>query len=130
MTMSELTTVRLDKWLWAARFYKTRSLAAAAIDGGKIEVNGDKAKRAKDVRAGDVVRVRLGLYEHIVTVRGVALRRGSATVAHELYEETPASVQARTLKHEQLALLPSAFSPAAGKPSKKERRARERFRNQ
>jgi ribosome-associated heat shock protein Hsp15 len=128
--MSETLHVRLDKWLWAARFFKTRSLAATAIDGGKVEVNGDRAKRAREVRAGDVVRVRLGLYEHIVTVRGVSLQRGSATVAHELYEETPASVAARAAKKEQMALLPAAFSPAAGKPSKKDRRALDRFRNQ
>ncbi|MCU0627765.1 MAG: RNA-binding S4 domain-containing protein, partial [Gemmatimonadaceae bacterium] len=86
---------RLDKWLWAARFYKTRALAAEAIDGGKVTVNGDRAKRARLVGAGDELAIRSGAYEHVVQVRGVALRRGSATVAQELYEETAASRAAR-----------------------------------
>jgi ribosome-associated heat shock protein Hsp15 len=124
------TSVRLDKWLWAARFFKTRSLAATAIDGGKIEVNGERAKRAKEIRAGDTVRIRSGSYEHVITVHGVAMRRGSATAAQELYTETAASVAARAAKREQLALLPAAFSPAAGRPSKKDRRALQRFRGQ
>ncbi len=128
--MNETARVRLDKWLWAARFFKTRSLAAAAIDGGKVEVNGERAKRAREVRAGDTVRVRHGAFEHVVLVRGVALRRGSATVAQELYEETPESAAARAAKRDQLALLPAAFSPAAGRPTKKDRRALRRFREQ
>ena len=73
--------VRLDKWLWAARFFKTRALAAEAIDGGKVDVNGARAKRAKMVQDGDEVRVRQSPFEHIVHVRGVSERRGPATVA-------------------------------------------------
>ncbi|HKS06885.1 MAG TPA: S4 domain-containing protein [Gemmatimonadaceae bacterium] len=119
---------RLDKWLWAARFFKTRSLAADAIDAGKVNVNGERVKRAKDVRAGDTVRVRVGPYEHTVVVRGISLRRGSASVARELYEETAESVVAREKLREQLRLLPAAFIPAHGRPTKKDRRAMARFR--
>ena len=68
-------SVRLDKWLWAARFYKTRALAVEAIDGGKVEVNDDKAKRAKAVRLGDRIRLRLGPYEWKLVVRGLSERR-------------------------------------------------------
>ena len=82
---------RLDKWLWAARFYKTRSLAADAIVGGKVHLNGDHAKRAKPVQVGDVIRIRQGIYETTVRVRALANRRGSATDAAKLYEETPES---------------------------------------
>src|SRR4030095_6932867 len=80
--------VRLDKWLWAARFYKTRALAAEAIDGGKIDVNGARAKRAKMVHVGDEVTIRQTPFEHVVNVRGVSERRGPASVAQTLYEET------------------------------------------
>lgn len=119
---------RLDKWLWAARFFKTRSLAADAIDAGKVNVNGERVKRAKEVRAGDTVRVRVGPYAHTVVVRGISLRRGSATEARELYEETAESAAAREKLREQLRLLPAAFIPASGRPTKKDRRSMARFR--
>lgn len=121
-------SIRLDKWLWVARFFKTRSAAAEAIDGGKVYVNGERVKRAKEVRAGDTVRTRLGPYEHIVVVRGIAIRRGNATLAHTLYEETPESAAARAHLHEQLKLLPAAFVPGNERPTKKDRRALRRFR--
>ena len=79
--------VRLDKWLWAARFYKTRGLSADAIDAGKIEVNGDRAKRSRLVQAGDRFKIRIGPYEHIITVKDVSEKRGSAPIAQALYEE-------------------------------------------
>jgi ribosome-associated heat shock protein Hsp15 len=122
--------VRLDKWLWAARFFKTRSLAAQGIDGGKAQVNDDRVKRAKEVRVGDTVRVRLGPYEHIVVVRGLADRRGPASAARELYEETAASITAREKLREQLTLLPAAFIPAKARPTKRDRRAMQKFRNE
>jgi ribosomal 50S subunit-recycling heat shock protein len=80
--------VRLDKWLWAARFFKTRTLAAEAIDGGKVEVNGERAKRARLVQADDRIRLRDGAYEWLLVVKDIAQRRGSATIAQQLYEET------------------------------------------
>jgi ribosome-associated heat shock protein Hsp15 len=120
--------VRLDKWLWAARFFKTRSIAAEAIDGGKVQVNGERAKRAKEVKAGDEVRVRTGPYEHVVHVRAIAERRGPADVARALYEETAESKAEREKLRDQLALLPAAFIPANRRPTKKDRRTMNRFR--
>ena len=130
MDAAEPTTkVRLDKWLWAARFYKTRSLAADAIEGGKIEVNGDRAKRAKQVGPGDEVRVRIGAYEHVVQVRGTSERRGPATEAALLYEETPASAKAREALALQLRAANAAYGYDEGKPTKKDRREIQRFRD-
>src|SRR5436305_13214547 len=91
----DLSHVRIDKWLWAARFFKTRSLATDAVTGGKVEVNGERAKPAKSVKPGDELKLRLGPYEHILIVRGLAERRGPASVAQSLYEETEASRAAR-----------------------------------
>jgi ribosome-associated heat shock protein Hsp15 len=124
----EMDRVRLDKWLWAARFFKTRSIAADAIDGGKVFVAGERVKRAKEIRAGDEIRVRLGPYEHVVLVRNLSERRGPAAEARELYEETAESIAARAKLRDQLSLLPAAFIPANSRPTKKDRRAMNRFR--
>jgi ribosome-associated heat shock protein Hsp15 len=120
--------VRLDKWLWAARFFKTRSLAAEAIEGGKVQVNGERAKRARPLQVGDRVRVRLGPYEHDVVVRARSDRRGPATTAAELYEETPESVATRETLAVQLKSLHSAFGPDRGRPTKRDRREMDRLR--
>src|SRR5918999_32439 len=104
-----LDRVRIDKWLWAARFFKTRSQATEAVDGGKVEVNGARVKPAKDVRVGDEGRVRLGPFEHVLVVRGLGERRGSASVAQALYEETPDSVAARERLRESHRLAPAMF---------------------
>ena len=121
--------VRLDKWLWAARFFKTRSLAVEAIEGGKIQLAGERTKPAKLIQAGDVVSVRLGPYEHVVTVRAVSERRGPASVAATLYEETPASRVAREKLAEQLRMAPAAFVfEDKGRPTKRDRRELDRFR--
>jgi ribosome-associated heat shock protein Hsp15 len=120
---------RLDKWLWAARFFKTRALAAEAIDGGKVAVNGDRAKRSRLIQAGDTLVIRLGPYEHVVVVRDVALRRGSAAIAQGLYEETLASLKARAAIADQYRAAAVSFAHHEGKPSKKERRALDRFRD-
>jgi ribosome-associated heat shock protein Hsp15 len=114
--------VRLDKWLWAARFYKTRGLASDAIAGGKVQVNGDRAKRARAVQPGDEIRIRLGPYEHHVVVRALSDRRGPASAAAELYEETPASRAGREAMALQLKSLHAAFVPDKGRPTKKDRR--------
>ena len=87
--------VRIDKWLWAARFYKTRSLATDAVVGGRVHVNDARVKPAKEVKAGDVVEITVGPIRRRVHVTGVADRRGSAEVAATLYRETPESVEAR-----------------------------------
>ncbi len=120
--------VRIDKWLWAARFYKTRSLATEAVAGGKVEVNGERAKPAKTVKPGDEIRLRLGPYEHILIVRCLAERRGPATVAQALYEETAASRDARQRLATQLAAAPATFVyEEKGRPTKKDRRDLSRF---
>lgn len=121
--------VRLDKWLWAARFFKTRSLAAEALDGGKVYVNGDRAKPAKAIRPGDEVRIRLGPYEHIVEVLGTSERRGPAPEAQRLYRETEASRTAREKLHWQLTKAAPAMEPAKGRPTKRDRRDLDRFRD-
>jgi ribosome-associated heat shock protein Hsp15 len=120
--------VRVDKWLWAARFYKTRSLATEAVAGGKVEVNGERAKPAKTIKPGDEIRIRLVPYEHILIVRGLAERRGPASVAQALYEETEASRDARQRLATQLAAAPATFVyEDKGRPTKKERRDLSRF---
>jgi ribosome-associated heat shock protein Hsp15 len=123
--------VRADKWLWAARFFKTRSLAAEAISGGKVLVAGERTKPAKLLQEGDEVRIRLGPYEHVVIVRGISERRGPATVAATLYEETVASRSAREKLSEQLRMAPGGFVyEDKGRPTKRDRREIERLRDE
>src|SRR3954467_13334416 len=88
-------SVRLDKWLWAARFFKTRSLATEAVNGGKVELNGLRPKPSKDVKVGDTVRVRLGPFVHAVTIRALSDRRGPAAAAALLFEESAESIAER-----------------------------------
>jgi len=115
--------VRIDKWLWAARFFKTRSLATEAVTGGKVEVNGERAKPAKAIKPGDEIRLRLGPYEHILIVRALGERRGSATVAQTLYEETEPSRAARERLASQLKLGATGLVfEDKGRPTKKDRR--------
>lgn len=120
--------VRLDKWLWAARFFKTRALAAEAIDGGKVDVQGDRAKRAKMVQVGDTIRVRLGPTEWEIVVRDVAERRGSAEIARTLYEETAEGQRRREIVAEHLRSMPTAFAYTDGRPDKQDRRALRRLK--
>src|SRR4051812_34500433 len=119
-----MDSVRIDKWLWAARFFKTRSLATDAVDGGKVEINGEHAKPSKAVKPGDRVRLRLAPYEHILVVKALGDRRGPASVAQTLYEETPESKAAREKLSAQLKMAPAAFVyEEKGRPTKKDRRA-------
>jgi ribosome-associated heat shock protein Hsp15 len=127
MTDSEDRT-RVDKWLWAARFYKTRALAAEAIAGGKVQVNGERVKRAKPLQIGDEIRIRQGPYEHRVVVRELSSQRGPATRAAQLYDETPESRSAREAMALQLKSLHQAFLPERGRPTKKDRREMEKFK--
>jgi ribosome-associated heat shock protein Hsp15 len=121
--------VRLDKWLWAARFFKTRALAAEAIGGGKVTMRGDRVKPARPLQVGDEISIRLGPYEHVVRVRALSARRGPATVAATLYEETPQSVAARQKLADQLRLAPAALVyEDKGRPTKRDRREIERWR--
>jgi ribosome-associated heat shock protein Hsp15 len=87
--------VRVDRWLWAARFFKTRGLATEAVTGGRVQVNGARAKPAKNIHVGDMLEITVGALRRTVEVTGLAERRGSATVAATLYAETPESIEAR-----------------------------------
>jgi ribosome-associated heat shock protein Hsp15 len=120
--------VRIDKWLWAARFYKTRALSADAIGSGKIEVNGERAKRSKLVQAGDSIRIRMGPYEHIIEVLGVSGTRGSATIAATLYKETDESKKARDAMAAHVRAMNANTGYDSGRPTKKDRRDIEKIR--
>ena len=120
--------VRFDRWLWAARFFKTRSLAAAAIDGGKVQLNGTRVKRSNLVHAGDTVRVRKPPYETTVEVVELSEHRGPAKVAQTLYRETPESLAAREMLRSQLKHQPNVAYDGKGRPTKKDRRNIDRFK--
>jgi ribosome-associated heat shock protein Hsp15 len=123
------SAVRIDRWLHAARFFKTRSLATDAVAGGKVHVNGERAKPAKLVHVGDRLRIRVGPYEYQVVIREVAERRGPARQAAALYEEN-ADSQAARLKHaEQLRVAPSLRYEGKGRPTKKDRRRLDRWQD-
>lgn len=129
MTAASNEPVRLDIWLWAARFYKTRTLAAQAIELGRVLVAGERAKRARLVRVGDSILVRHPPFERAVIVRGVSDTRGPATVAAALYEETAESRTARDkLAAQMRAMGPSVMRTEAGRPTKKDRRDLDRWR--
>ena len=119
--------VRLDRWLWAARFFKTRALAAAAIAGGKVQVNGARAKPAKQVQGGDQLRVRIGPYDWLVTVRAVTERRGSGRDAKLLYDESAEGRATRERLAEAHKIAPAPTYQGKGRPTKKERREIERL---
>ncbi|MFQ5550046.1 MAG: RNA-binding S4 domain-containing protein [Gemmatimonadales bacterium] len=114
--------IRIDKWLWAARFFKTRALAVTAVDGGKVTVNGARAKKSKDLSLGDVVRIRQGMFETTVIVKAIVHRRGPAKEAALLYEETGESVAGRARTREQLKATPRFDFRFKGKPTKRQRR--------
>ena len=119
--------LRLDKWLWHARFFRTRSLATTAVSGGKVHVNGERAKPSRPVRAGDQLEIPVGLDAITVTVLGLPARRGPAPEARTCYEETPGSVARRERMREQCRLASMAAPQTPGKPDKKTRRALLRF---
>lgn len=115
-------TVRIDKWLWAARFFKTRSLAQEAIVGGKVTVNNQKVKPSKGIQIDDILSIRRGAFVYIVTVRRLAEKRLSAVEAQQLYEESEQSIAERELRGIQLKAQ-SLYSPKTDKrPDKKSRR--------
>jgi ribosome-associated heat shock protein Hsp15 len=120
--------VRLDKWLWAARFFKTRSAAAQAIDGGKIDIAGERAKRSRLVQVGDVVVIRRPPFEYHIVVRGLSELRGPAKVAVTLYEETAESRAARDKLAYQLKHAPTLTFTGGGRPTKRDRREIDRLK--
>lgn len=115
--------LRIDKWLWAARFYKTRSLAVEEIDKGRVHINDQEAKPAREVKVGDTVNLRQGPVTRTLVVRGISGQRGPAPVAQRLYEETADSVKAREQAAEQRRYAPDpARSIEHGRPTKRGRR--------
>lgn len=115
--------LRIDKWLWAARFYKTRTLATEEIGKGRIEINGQEVKPAREVKVGDSISLRQGALTRVVVVRGLSGIRGPAPVAQQLYEETAQSLQAREKAAEQRRYAPEpALSIEQGRPTKRGRR--------
>jgi ribosome-associated heat shock protein Hsp15 len=120
--------VRIDKWLWAARFFKTRSLATEAVAGGRVHVEGARAKPARDVRVGETVSVTVGETTTVVVVRALADKRGPASQAALLYDETEDSRLARERRRELRRLAPPLGADMAGRPSKRDRRRLEAMR--
>jgi ribosome-associated heat shock protein Hsp15 len=114
--------MRLDKWLWAARFFKTRSLASGEVDAGHVELNGDRAKPSKLVKIGDEIRVRSHQTTYVIHVRGLAERRGPPAEARALYEETDDSRKERERLAEQRRLAPTPSYEKGGRPTKRDRR--------
>ncbi|PTD95999.1 RNA-binding S4 domain-containing protein [Pseudothauera lacus] len=129
MTDPTLPRTRLDKWLWAARFFKHRSGATEAVDGGKVRLNGLAVKPSREVKPGDMVEITVGEQHFVVTVRAIADKRGPASVAQTLYEETPESRARRELQREQRRLAPPPGADLHGRPTKRDRRRIERFRS-
>jgi ribosome-associated heat shock protein Hsp15 len=120
--------MRLDKWLWAARFFKTRSLASDAVDGGKVKLNDASTKPAKDVKVGDRLHIRAGEQDWEVILQGLNEQRRPAPEAQLLYQETPDSVQQRAQAAELRKLAPAPALDYKGRPTKRDRRELGRFR--
>ena len=125
-----MTEIRIDKWLWAARFFKTRSLAQAAVRGGHVQINGKTCKPARSVRPGDRLRVRKAEISFELDVLAIAERRGPASLAQTLYAETEASIQQREQQVEQRKLERRSGDRPAGRPDKRDRRRIRSFLDQ
>jgi ribosome-associated heat shock protein Hsp15 len=120
--------VRIDKWLWAARFFKTRSLAKAAIDGGKVHCNGERCKSSRDLEVGAVLKIRQGWDEKTVVVRALSDQRRGAPEAALLYEETAASIAAREAEAARRRAMNASLDMTSGRPTKQGRRRITRFK--
>jgi ribosome-associated heat shock protein Hsp15 len=116
--------MRLDKWLWAARFYKSRSLAQTACDGGKVDVNGQAAKPSRMIRSGDRIELTMGEWRRELVVKNLTERRGPATEARALYDDLSPPPPPRALR----APRPVVRTPGLGRPTKRERRLHDRLR--
>ena len=121
---------RLDKWLWPARFYKTRSLAVEAISGGKVHLNGQRIKPSRTVRVDDTLTISKPPYEFEIVVQGLNLQRRPAAEAQMLYQETQDSIEKREILREQIKNEPLGFRQQKGRPSKRDRRNIIRFTRQ
>ena len=127
--MDEQTAVRVDRWLWAARFYRTRSLAKTAVAGGKVHVDDQRVKPAKELRTGQTVRINKDGVVLTVVVRKLSEQRGSATIAQTLYKETTESVERRQATASERRMARAGLHIPAQRPNKRERRARNQLRN-
>lgn len=119
--------IRLDKWLWAARFFKTRSLASKAVSGGHVHLGGSRVKPSRTVQVGDRLQIKRGEEEFTIDILVLSSRRGPATVARTLYEETGESLVLRETAHEQRRLIRTPTSRPQGKPDKRDRRKIRKF---
>lgn len=124
-----METVRIDKWLWAARFFKTRSLATDAVDGGKVRLNGERIKPARNVKTGDRLDIDNGAAEWEVLVRALSDVRGPAVVAQALYEETAGSTERRQREAERRRLFREPSAAIKGRPTKRDRRQIDKSRS-
>jgi ribosome-associated heat shock protein Hsp15 len=122
-----LDKMRLDKWLWAARFFKTRSLATQAIDHGQVKLNGERIKPAREIRPGDRLVIHIGEFDWTLTVNALSMQRGPAPVAQRLYQEDPASHARRQQQASERKLAASPAASIKGRPTKRDRRQIHRF---
>ena len=122
--------VRLDRWLWAARFFKSRSLAVEAVAGGRVHLNGQRTKPSKDVRPGDELEMTFGQATVTVVVTATAERRGPAAEAAKLYDETPESLESKARRAKQRRLAPPPITPGGARPTKRDRRRLDARRRQ
>lgn len=122
-----LGKIRIDKWLWAARFFKTRSLATQAIEHGRVKLNGERVKPAREIKPGDRLELHIGDFDWTLTVRALSMQRGPAPVAQLLYEEDPASLASRQRQVSERKLDASPAAAIKGRPTKRDRRQIHRF---
>jgi len=122
------TRYRIDKWLWAARFFKTRVLASEAVEGGKVHVNGERVKPSRQVRCGDELRIQKGLYTYMIEVQALSMQRGSAERAQALYSERESSIAARQALQDARRLQTVTDPQPGGRPDKRMRRQWERLK--
>ena len=120
--MNSELKVRIDKWLWAARFYKTRNIAAAAVNGGKVHVNGQRVKPSRQIQIGDTLEITRGQFHAVIDINALSEIRGPAKQAHMLYEESQDSIKERELKIQQRKLLNASMPQSKRKPDKRQRR--------
>ena len=120
--------IRLDKWLWAARFYKTRTLATQAVDGGQVKLDGERVKPARPLKVGDCLELTLADGLRVIFVQALAEKRGSASVAQQLYAETPESLAARERRREEQRLQMEPSASLTGRPTKQNRRKMDKWR--
>ena len=122
--------IRVDKWLWAARFFKTRSIAKTAIEGGKVHLDGQRVKVSREISVGETLVIKQGWDEKEIVVRSLSAQRGPAPVARELYEETAASIEKREREARARKAAGGAVARPTQKPGKHQRKALERLRKQ